>query len=107
MGRFLDLDPSRAGGLPPTLEVRVGDLLRFHASGVKVVGGDQAVDVLGAFTSAVLSTAGTVLAPQGGPNLVVAMAAEPGHASLDIVTGDPWSPKTQRTQRIDVVVAAR
>jgi hypothetical protein len=104
VGRFVDLDPSRPGGLPPTLQVRVGDLLRFRASGGRVVRGEGCVRLLGSFTPAVLSTADTVLSPEGGPTMVVLWAVEPGSAAVEVVTGDPW--RTVTTSRVEVLVAA-
>ena len=98
MGRFLDVDPSRHGGLPPSLELRVGDLLRFHASGGRVVEGGTALRLLGSFGPAVLGTDDTVLSPEGGPTMVVFWAVEPGSAAVEVVTGDPWrSPRKGRT----------
>ncbi len=92
MGRLVDLDPSRPEGLPQVLHVRVGDLLRVHASGGTVTDGAEVVRLLGSFTSAVLTTLGTVLAPEGAPNVVVLLVTGPGRAHLDLVTGDPWRP---------------
>ena len=102
MGRFLDLDPSRPVGLPASLRIRVGDLLRVNASGGTVVQGQGTVRLLGAYTSAVLTTAGTVLSPEGAPNIVVLLASGPGHAVVDVVTGDPWHSPT--TRRMDLLV---
>lgn len=104
MGRFLDLDPSRPGGLPSSLEVRVGDLLRFHASGGRVVDGGATLRLLGTFRPAVLSTADTVLSPEGGPTMVVLWAVEPGSAAVEVMTGDPW--RATRTSRLEVLVSA-
>lgn len=102
MARFVDLDPSRPGGLPSTLEVSEGDLLRFHASGGKVLDGHAVVRVLGIYQSAVLTTAGTVLAPEGAPNALVVLAVSPGVATVETVTGEPFRSPEHARVRVEV-----
>ena len=102
MARFVDLDPSRPGGLPSTLEVGEGDLLLFHASGGKVLDGHGVVRVVGIYRSATLTTAGTVLAPEGAPNTLVVLAVSPGVATVEMATGDPFRSPGQARVHLEV-----
>ncbi len=70
--------------------VRVGDVLLIQATGCRVRDGGQAVELWGPFLSAVVAVNGAVLAPMGPPNTVLARAREPGSATLELFTGDPF-----------------
>ena len=76
--------------LPGQLTIRVGDLLRFSASGGHVRAGAEVLQLLGPFIPAVVATDGRVLAPQAAPGILVFLARAPGAARVDVVTGDPW-----------------
>ena len=101
MNRLIDVRPVERA-LPSLLEIGVGDVLRFSASGGRVTAG-TAVELLGILTQSVLGTDGSVLTPQGAPNVVLFRACRPGHARIDVVTGDPW--RSPSTHSIDLTVA--
>ena len=93
MGRLIEIQAEQS--LPPTLAVRVGDLLMIEASGGHVRSGVEAVELLGIFLRSVMGDNQQVLSPMGVPNAVMFIARRPGSAKIDIVTGDPWhDPKT-------------
>jgi hypothetical protein len=98
MGRLID-----AGGeFPAALAIRVGDLLRFGASGGHVLSGSGVVQLVGPFVPAVIGTNGQVLSPMSGPTTVLFLARAPGDARIDVVTGDPWH--GSRTIALDIHV---
>jgi hypothetical protein len=93
MGRLIEIQAAPV--LPPRLEVQVGDLLVFDASGGYVRSGEDAVEFLGAFMRSVVGVDQRVLTPIGAPNAIVFLARRCGWAEIDVITGDPWhSPKT-------------
>lgn len=100
--RLIDLRPSDQQ-LPANLTVAIGDVLKFSASGGHVREG-QAVELLGSFSSAAVGTDGSVLAPAGAPNVVLFVAARPGRATIDVVSGDPFH--SPRPVTMTVLVAA-
>lgn len=87
------------------LHVRVGDILMFGASGAHLLEGDPAVELLGIFSTAVISGDGHVLNPAGPPTNVMFRALQPGRAHIDLIRGDPWQ-ATSPPQQIAIVVAA-
>jgi len=91
--------------LPPVLHVRVGDLLMFGASGGHLLEGGPTVELLGVFSTGVLSDDGRVLSPVGPPTSVLFRALQSGHARIELIRGDPWQATPQR-QQIAIVVAA-
>jgi len=88
--RYIEISLAGAIATPERLELRVGDLLKFSSTGGRVVAGSDVVEMLGVFTSATLTTAGTILSPQGPPNVVVFRAVRQGRASIELMVGDPW-----------------
>ena len=100
MGRLLEIQDVE--GLPPKLMLKVGDALWFAASGGRVRGGSDpragaaaAVQLVGTFVQSVLGTAGQIVSPAGPPNAVLFLASHAGHATIDVMSGDPWhNPRT-------------
>jgi hypothetical protein len=91
--------------LPPALHLRVGDLLMFGASGGRLLEGETTVELLGIFSTGVLSDDGRVLSPVGPPTSVLFHALQSGQARIEVIRGDPWQATPQR-QQIAIVVAA-
>jgi hypothetical protein len=91
--------------LPPVLHVRVEDLLLFGASGGRLLEGGTTVELLGIFSTGVLSDEGRVLSPVGPPTSVLFRALQSGLARIELIRGDPWQAIPQR-QQIAIVVAA-
>lgn len=79
------------GQEPSAIEdIAVGDVLFFSASGGYVRPGVEVVELLGAFTTAVVGTEGQVFEPVGPPNTVLFRALHAGEAEITIMTGDPF-----------------
>jgi hypothetical protein len=91
--------------LPPVLHVRVGDVLMFGATGGRLLQGGTTVELLGVFSTSVLSDDGRVLSPVGPPTSVLFRTLQPGKARIEVIRGDPWQATPQR-QQIAIVVAA-
>jgi len=100
MGRLIDM--TQVDNLPPSLAVRAGDILMFNGTGGHVRSGKAIVEILGTFISGLLASNGRVLSPAGAPNTLLFRATGLGHATIDIVTGDPWH--HPRTSVIDITV---
>jgi hypothetical protein len=75
---------------PPSLEVKVGDLLVFGATGGHVRSGPEVVQFLGPFLTGTVGKDGKVITPMGTPSTVIFLARGAGTATIDVVTGDPW-----------------
>lgn len=101
MGRLIEIQPGTQG-FPPSITVEVGDLLVFSATGGHVQSGADAVEIVGAFLSSVLGSNGRILSPMGAPNAVLFLARRPGHATIEVVTGDPWH--ASQTTMLDLTV---
>ena len=86
------------------LHVRVGDLLMFGATGGRLLEGGTTVELLGVFSTGVLSDDGGVLSPVGPPTSALFRALQSGQARIEVITGDPWQ-ATPRRQQIAIVVA--
>jgi hypothetical protein len=86
------------------LHVRVGDLLMFGASGGRLLEGEKTAELLGVFSTSVLSDDGRVLSPVGPPTTALFRALQSGRAGIELVTGDPWQGTPQR-QQVAIVVA--
>jgi len=100
MSRLIEVQ--RPYQFPSPLEVRVGDVLLFQATGARVTDGSPAVELWGPFQSAVVGENGSVLSPMGPPNAVLIRARQPGSAILDVFTGDPFHAPRTTTLRIVV-----
>lgn len=83
MPRLIDVGPD----LPPTLTVKVGDIVRFSATGGRVTHGDAALESLGAFAPGVVGTHGGVLSPEGVPGMQAFRALRPGNAEIQVFRG--------------------
>jgi hypothetical protein len=101
MPRLIDVPSLQS--LPPTVNLRAGDLLLVRATGGAVIAGGAAVETVGAFNAAALAPNGSVLAAMGGPDAVLFLARAPGRAQIEVVRGDPWQGPRQVTV-IDVTV---
>ena len=76
-------------------DMKVGDVLLFRASGGRVRAGEEVVELLGVFMTAVIGTSGEILEPLGPPNAVLFRALNSGEAKISITAGDPfYDPKT-------------
>lgn len=95
MSRFIDVQPGLQA-VPETLVVRVGDVLRFMATGGLIRSG-TALELIGIFTESVVGTDGSVLTPSGPPNSVIFRALAPGLSVIDIVSGGPGQPGPRLT----------
>lgn len=80
---------------PARLRVRAGDLLVIDASGGRVVSGEGAVELLGAFLQGVPTGAGEVIEPAGPPSQVVLRAVAAGRATIELYRGDPFGGQTR------------
>ena len=86
------------------LHVRVGDILMFGATGGHLLKGGTTVELLGIFSTSVLSDDGRVLSPIGPPTTALFRALQSGQARIEVIRGDPWQ-ATPRRQQIAIVVA--
>ena len=85
MPRFVDAAQD-GECLTTRLSLGVGDVVRFSGSGAIVRDG-TCLDVVAILTEAIIATDGTVLAPEGPPNVILVRATAPGSATLDLVVG--------------------
>jgi hypothetical protein len=93
MSRFIEVQDARA--CPSPLTIRPGDVLMFQATGGRVRSGDDVIELLGPFLTAILGDDGNILTPMGAPNSVLFRAHRPGLALIDVVTGTPFhTPQT-------------
>ena len=86
------------------LHVRVGDVLMFAATGGRLLEGGTTVELLGVFSTGVLSDDGRVLSPVGPPTTALFRALQSGRARIEVIRGDPWQATPQR-QQVAIVVA--
>jgi hypothetical protein len=100
MGRLIEIQAGQ--NIPPRLTIHVGDVLLCGATGGHVRSGSDVVELLGAFVPGVLGDHGQILSPAGAPNTVLFVARGPGRATIDMITGDPWS--TPQTAVLDITV---
>jgi hypothetical protein len=100
MARLIEIDKPQE--LPARILIDVGDVLLFKASGGRVRSGATAVETLGPFIPGLLGNRGEILSPMGAPNTILFVARHPGHATIDVITGDPW--RKSRSTVIDVDV---
>lgn len=100
MGRLIEIQ--QAQGFPPSLTLKVGDVLMFGATGGHVQSGADVVEILGPFVPGIMGANGAILSPMGAPNAVLFLARRPGRATIDVVTGDPWY--APQTTSLDITV---
>lgn len=102
MSRLIEIEQPRE--LRAGLTLEVGDVLKVWATGGRVASGAGVVELLGPLLTSVVGTNGEVLAPAGGPNVLLLRALSPGRAAVDLFTGDPWG--DAQTQKLEITVAA-
>jgi hypothetical protein len=107
MGRLIEAQDVRS--LPVPLVLDVGDVLRCHAFGGRIVsasssGATNPVRLLGPFVEAVVGIAGQLVSPYGPPNSLLIAAQAPGQTSVSLNVGDPWGQFDEVT--VDIVVQA-
>ena len=100
MARLIEVRSEES--VPPSLKLKVGDLLSFAATGGHVRSGADVVEILGPFTSGVIVDASEILSPAGGPGVVMFLARHTGQAQIEVVTGDPWH--ASRTTKLEIIV---
>jgi hypothetical protein len=103
MGRLIEVQD--VGGCPSPLTIHPGDVLLFRAAGGRVHSGNDVVEELGAFLTAVIGDNGSVLTPEGPPNAVLFRAHRSGDARIEIISGAAFHAPQRRA--LDVRVAPR
>jgi hypothetical protein len=88
MGRLIEVGAEAS--LPPSLAVKVGDVLMFGATGGRVLSGFEVVEFLGPFLPGLLTGSGKILSPEGVPNTLLFVARHPGRAEIEAIAGHPW-----------------
>lgn len=84
------------------LSLRAGDVLLLHASGGRVRSGAGVVEVLGPLVQATVGTGGGVVTPAGPPNVVLVRAWQPGRATLEVMSGDPFAGAQRSALEVEV-----
>jgi hypothetical protein len=79
----------------------VGDVVRFAATGCRVVSG-PAVELVGILTESVVGTDGSIVAQMGVPGTVLLRAKEVGESVVDVFTGDPFGSSASHTIAVRV-----
>jgi hypothetical protein len=97
--RLIEVQPHADG--PALVDARVGDVIQFGATGGRVTEGLDVVEPLGAFVQGV-SVSGQTVMPEGAPSTVLFRARQPGAASVQVMTGDPWGEVRSHTFEIRV-----
>ena len=93
MPRLIEVPDAQKCPSPQT--IKVGDVFLFHATGGYVRSGDDVIELVGPFVTAIVGDEGKILTPMGPPNAVLFRARQPGRALVNLVTGDPFhSPQT-------------
>jgi hypothetical protein len=100
MARLIEVQDAHVCQAP--LTVSVGDVFLFRAAGGHVRSGDDVVELLGAFRSAIVGDDGHIMTPVGPPNTTLFRARKPGRALIDVVTGDPFH--APMATALDVIV---
>ena len=72
------------------LTLQQGDVILFHAVGGRVRSGRAVVEFLGAYVPGILADNGSIVSPLGAPNTVLFRTRQPGRASVEIISGDPF-----------------
>jgi hypothetical protein len=104
VSRYIDIRPE-ADGVPAELELGVGDVVRFAATGCRVVSGG-AVELVGILTESVVGTDGSIVTPMGVPGTVLLRATEVGRAVVEVFTGNPFGSSVSSTVDVHVEGAA-
>ena len=69
MSRLIEIDDPASCPVP--LQIRAGDVLMFKASGALLRSGEDAVSVLGSFTTALVTGSGVMVDAHGPPHTVL------------------------------------
>ena len=102
MKRLIEIDDATA--VPSSVTIGVGDVLLFAATGSRVLSGSENIAVMGPFVRSVIGDDGQVYSPAGPPNSLAVVARQPGHAVIEVMTGDPWH--ATRTAKLGVAIVA-
>jgi hypothetical protein len=100
MSKLIEIGPTQ--GLPARLAIKVGDVLKFRATGARVPSPTNVLEIIGFYISSVVGDDGQVLTPMGAPNAVLIIGRHPGRAMLEVVTGDPWNGGRTTKLQVDV-----
>ena len=100
MGRLIEIQHGQ--GFPPSLTLKVGDMLVFGATGGHIQSGVDILEFFGPFLPGVVGDNGQILSPMGAPNTILFLARSPGRAIIELVTGDPWH--APQTNTLDIAV---
>jgi hypothetical protein len=100
VGRLVEIQ--RADETPVEVRLQVGDVLSIGGTGAQVKNGENAIALLGAFLPASCTRDGDVVAPMGPPSIVLLSAKAAGTATLEIMSGDPFSSPVRKTLRVIV-----
>lgn len=100
MARLVEIQ--RADQAPVEVRLQVGDVLSIGGTGARVTNGENAIALLGAFSPASSTREGEVIAPMGPPSIVLFSARAAGAATLEIMSGDPFSSPARTIVRVIV-----
>ena len=100
MGRLIEV--ANISMCPSPMTVHVGDVLLFRAAGGLVLSGNDAIELLGAFVTAVVGTDGSIVSPAGLPNAVLYRARGAGKSRIEVVTGEVFHSPQQTELDINV-----
>ena len=98
MGRLVEIQ--RAEEAPLEVRLQVGDVLSIGGTGALVRSGEEAIAMLGAFLPASAAPDGRVVAPMGPPSIVLFSARAAGAATLEVMSGDPFSSPMRSVIRV-------
>ncbi|KAI9747320.1 MAG: hypothetical protein M1835_002148 [Candelina submexicana] len=101
-GESEDVEVAHGQGFPPSLTLKVGDMLVFWATGGHIQSGVDILEFFGPFLPGVVGDNGQILSPMGAPNTILFLARSPGRAIIKLVTGDPWH--APQTNTLDIAV---
>lgn len=102
MSRLIEIDDPASCPVP--LQIRAGDVLMFKASGALLRSGEDAVSVLGSFTTALVTGSGVMVDAHGPPHTVLLLARSAGFARVTVIDGDPFGVPRSTEVSIDIVV---
>jgi hypothetical protein len=86
MRRYIEVQNARS--CPSPLCVQVGDVLVVYTAGARVRSGDQSIQLLGPFITAMVGQNGEIIEPAGNPGLVILRGLQPGLARVELILGE-------------------
>jgi len=101
MLRFIEVSDARKC---PSQIIKVGDVLMFHAAGGHIRSGEDVVELVGPFVTAIVGDKGVIVTAMGPPNTVLFRARQPGRALVDVLIGDPFH--SPRKTKLSISVEA-